>query len=238
MGFAVPAVVGIGVRDMSSGAQLMVMPAAGLVEGAMLGIAQAVVLRRTLTGFNPRAWVVATTVAAALAWFLGMLPSTTHDTWSTWPALWVAVVAAVLGTALLASIGTAQALVLPQGTRGRGAWVGWTALGWCAGLTAFTIVTTPLWQPGQAAWLLVVIGVAGGLAMAAGHGGRHRRGRRAPRQRGRRRRDADAALGPGQHVASTLLGTRVYDASGTILTVACPSPVDATGDREQGPPRR
>jgi hypothetical protein len=132
----------------------------------MLGLAQAAVLRHARVSVDSRAWIVATSLAAAVAWFLGMLPSTTHDTWSTWPVPWVVVAASVLGTALLASIGTAQALVLPRGTRGRWAWVAWTALGWCAGLTAFSVVAPPLWQPDQAAWLLVLIGVAGGLAMA------------------------------------------------------------------------
>ena len=94
VGFAVPALVGILTRDASPRAQLVLMPAAGLVEGAMLGLAQAVVLRRAWPALQARRWVVATSVAAALAWFLGMLPSTTHDAWSTWPTIWVAVTAA------------------------------------------------------------------------------------------------------------------------------------------------
>src|SRR4051812_7091210 len=166
LGFAAPAIVGILVRDASTGTQLAALPAAGLLEGAMLGFAQATALRRAPTAVDSRAWILATSLGAAMAWFLGMLPSTAQDTWSTWSVPWVVASAVLLGTVLLASIGVAQSLVLPPGTRGRVRWVGWTALGWCAGLTAFALVAPPLWQAGQAAWLLIAIGVAGGLAMA------------------------------------------------------------------------
>lgn len=165
-GFSLVAAVGIWSRDMSAGAQLAMLPLAGLFEGAALGLAQAVVFRRCLPGFRAPAWVVATSLAAAVAWFLGMLPSTTHETWSAWSPVWVVVSSGVLGTALLASIGTGQALVLPRGVRRPAAWVGWTALGWSAGLTAFTAVASPLWHEGQALWATVLIGLAGGLAMA------------------------------------------------------------------------
>jgi len=48
--------------------------ALGAVEGAIVGYAQAGVLRRRLPGL--RSWVAATTLGAAIAWALGMLPST------------------------------------------------------------------------------------------------------------------------------------------------------------------
>lgn len=216
IGFAVPAVVGILVRDASSGALLVAMPAAGLLEGAMLGIAQAAVLHRAWAGFKSREWVVATSLAAAFAWFLGMLPSTTHNIWSAWSTVWVVVTAAVMGTTLLASIGTAQALVLPPAARGRIAWVGWTAVGWCAGLTAFSVVAPPLWQPDQPSWLLVLIGLAGGFVMAVAMAAVTGVGavRLVDRVRSPHR---EGGLTPGQHLVTSLLGMAVYDESGRRL---------------------
>jgi hypothetical protein len=234
VGFAAPAVVGILVRDASAGTQLVLLPVAGLVEGAVLGFAQAAVLRRTRVTVDPRAWVVATSLAAAVAWFLGMLPSTTHDSWSTWPVARVMATAVVLSAALLCSIGVAQALVLPRGSRGRWAWVGWTALGWCAGLIAFMAVAPPLWQPDQARWLLVVIGVAGGCAMTVAMAAVTGVG--AVRLVDRARPGAlDAGFAPGQHLVSSWLGRRVYDASGEFHGRVRDLVADLATDRDHPP---
>ena len=130
--------------------------------------------------------------------------------------IWVAVTAAtVWARPCCASIGTAQVLVLPAGTRGRLAWVGWTALGWCAGLTAFSVVAPPLWQSGQPIWLLTVIGVAGGLAMAVTMAAVTGVG--AVRLVDRARRGGSGEFTLGRHLLSTMLGTPVYDASGRRL---------------------
>jgi hypothetical protein len=75
------------------------------------------------------------------------------------PAL--AVPAAALGgLVLLASIGTAQWLVLRRAGHDVAWWIATTAAGWLAGLTVFMVVVTPLWQPGQPALLTVAIGAA------------------------------------------------------------------------------
>lgn len=165
-GFVVPGVLGTWTRAASSGAQLSILVAGGLVEGAALGLAQALVLRRVLPGFRTPAWVAATSIAAGLAWLLGMVPSATHATWSTWPPAGLVVGGSLLGLLLLTSIGTAQALVMPAGTPGANAWIWWTALGWCAGLVAFSVVATPLWHEGQAALVIALVGVAAGTVMA------------------------------------------------------------------------
>ena len=75
--------VGPGTVDRFPG--LLVLVVGGIVEGAALGGAQALVLRRVLPGFRVNAWVGATAGAAGFAWLLGMLPSATHSSWSTWP---------------------------------------------------------------------------------------------------------------------------------------------------------
>lgn len=165
-GFSVPAAMGVWSSTMTTAAQLAVMVGAGAVEGAFLGAAQAVVLRRALPGFRSGTWVGATAAAAAGAWFLGMLPSSTTHLWSRWPVVLAAAAGAVAAVLLLASIGTAQAAVLPAGVPRRWSWVGWTALGWCAGLVAFSAVAPPLWHEGQATGPRILVGLAGALAMA------------------------------------------------------------------------
>ncbi len=166
IGFAAPGVMGVWAQNRSTGSQVTLLVVGGMLEGAALGVAQALVLRRVLPGFRVNAWVGATAGAAGFAWLLGMLPSATHSSWSSWPPAWIVLGGVVLGLLLLASIGTAQALVLPPGTAKPFVWVGWTALGWCAGLAAFTVVAPPLWQEGQPRWQLVAIGLAGGAVMA------------------------------------------------------------------------
>ena len=94
--------------------------------------------------------MAATSAAAGLAWLLGMFPSATQVTWSTWPVGGVAVAAALLGAVLLMSIGTAQALVMPAGTPRAHTWIWWTTLGWRAGPVAFSVLAPPMWHVGQA----------------------------------------------------------------------------------------
>ncbi len=48
----------------------------GAFEGAVIGLAQWLVLRRPLPGIARRSWVLATTLGAMAAWFLGTLPNT------------------------------------------------------------------------------------------------------------------------------------------------------------------
>jgi hypothetical protein len=165
-GFTAPGVIGVWTQGLSPGSQLPLLVIGGSLEGAALGFAQAWVLRRVWPEFKVHAWVGATAAAAGLAWLLGMLPSTTHSIWSTWTPAWIALAGIVLGVLLLASIGTAQALVMPPGTPKRYTWIGWTALGWCAGLVTFSLVAPPLWHEGQVPLATALIGLAGGVAMA------------------------------------------------------------------------
>ena len=166
-GFAVPAAVGALTADARPGVLWPSVLAAGALEGAMLGWGQAVVLRRALPALPVRRWIGATAGAAVLAYVLGLLPSTFADRWSGWPPVAAAVAAFLLGTALLASLGTAQWLILRRLVAGAGRWIPGTAAAWLAGLAVFLAFAMPLWQPGQPMVLRVAIGVAGGLLMAA-----------------------------------------------------------------------
>lgn len=55
------------------------MVAAGAVEGAVLGTAQALVLRSYLPALELRAWVGRTALGAVIAWAIGMTPNTLLD---------------------------------------------------------------------------------------------------------------------------------------------------------------
>ena len=165
-GFCVPALVGGLLRE---GPPLLVLGAmvlAGVVEGAILGWSQARVLRCRLDGFSESRWVGLTAFAAAGAWFVGMLPSMFHEQWSTWPTLLTVLVATLLGTLVLGSIGLAQWFELRRHVPRAARWIFITAVGWGAGLVVFTAVATPLWRPGQATATIVAIGVSGGGLMA------------------------------------------------------------------------
>jgi len=166
-GFLVPvsvAAVAGAALDGLPGLGLMVV--AGVGEGAVLGAAQGRVLRRVLPGFSTRDWVLRTAGAAGLAWALGMVPSSLGRTFADLPPGVQIAVTAPAGVALLLSIGVAQWTVLRRHLSGALAWIGWSALGWLAGLAVLLAVVTPLWRPGQSAVLIAAIGVLGGLLMA------------------------------------------------------------------------
>jgi hypothetical protein len=143
--------------------QAAILVAAGAVEGAMLGWAQATVLRRVVTGLDTRSWVRATALGAVVAYAMGMVPSLFFPL----PVPAMVAIAAVAGTVLLGSIGTAQWLVLRRHRPGSAWWIAATAGAWLLGLAAFLAIATPLWQPGQPAALIVAIAVLAGLVMAA-----------------------------------------------------------------------
>jgi hypothetical protein len=160
-GFLAPALVGA----LTTSPPLLVL--AGMVEGAVLGAAQAVVLRRVDRTLNARGWIGATALAAAFAWAVAMLAVHNGDRLNTLPLAAVLPIAAIAGLGVLLSLGTAQWFLLRNHFPGAHLWVWANAVAWGAGLLVFTAVTTPLWQPGQSAELVALIGALGGLLMAA-----------------------------------------------------------------------
>jgi hypothetical protein len=77
------------------------------------------------------------------------------------------VAATLLGGSLLASIGTAQWLVLRRHVEHAWRWIVTTAAAWTVGLGMFLGLAVPLWQPGQPLPLIVTIGVLAGVLTAA-----------------------------------------------------------------------
>jgi hypothetical protein len=166
-GFAVPALIGAATSESSAAISLPALLIAGAVEGAILGSGQACVLRLALPQLPRRKWIASTAAAAALAYLIGLSPSLLADSESRWPAAATVAIGLSLGLTLLASIGTAQWLILRTQVDTAWSWIIATAAAWLAGLGVFLGFAMPLWQPGQPLFLTVGIGLAGGLLMAA-----------------------------------------------------------------------
>ncbi|MGW6930839.1 hypothetical protein ACWGE0_12305 [Lentzea sp. NPDC054927] len=160
-GFLAPALAGA----LTSSPQLLVL--AGVIEGAVLGATQAVVLRRVDSTLNGRNWIGVTALAAGFAWAVAMLAVHNGGRLNTLPLAAVLPIAAVAGTGVLLSLGTAQWFLMRNHFARAHLWIWANALAWGVGLVVFTAVTTPLWQPGQSAELIALIGALGGLLMAA-----------------------------------------------------------------------
>lgn len=140
---------------------------AGALEGAVLGWTQATVLWLRLPGLSRSRWVGATAIGAAAAWFVGLLPAEWATVWQRWPQTGQVVAGAMAAVVLLTGIGLAQWTELRRHSRAAAWWIAGSAAAWCAGLAVFLAVATPLWQPGQPAALVLLIGVLAGILMAA-----------------------------------------------------------------------
>lgn len=167
LGFSIPAVAGAATARAGAGIAVPVILAAGAVEGTLLGLAQAHVLRSALPTLSARRWVGATAAGAVVAYAIGMVPSAAADHVRAWPPVALALSGIVLGLILLMSIGTAQWLVLRTAARRTARWIVTTAVAWSVGLGVFLGFAMPLWHPGQPVAAVAGIGLAGGLLMAA-----------------------------------------------------------------------
>ena len=166
LGFALPAVVGVLTVGSPVLLSLPLLVAAGAVEGALLGTGQALVLRSALPAISVTRWVLATAGAAAVAYLLALLPSTTATVTAAWPAPVLAVSAVALGLLVLLTIGLAQWSELRRHVDPAAAWIGITVLAWLLGLGLFLAVAMPLWHPGQPVPVAVLVGLFAGALMA------------------------------------------------------------------------
>jgi hypothetical protein len=169
LGFAVPAVAGAAVAAADPGRPVVaaVVLAAGAVEGAVLGTAQALVVRRAIPAVASRDWIRATVAGAVVAWAIGLLPILAGDRLDEVPVPLAVALVVVLGGTLVTAMGAFQARVLARHVPGAGRWVPATALAWLLALGVFMAIATPLWREGQAAPLVAAIGLVAGVAMAA-----------------------------------------------------------------------
>lgn len=141
---------------------------AGAVEGALLGWAQAHVLRPRVRDLSRRRWMILSSLGAAAAWVIGMLPSAAAAAWERWPAPVQVLAGALAGLALLGSVGAAQSIELRRHFRGSLPWILGNGAAWGVGLLIFLTISTPLWQPGQPPAVIALIGVVAGIGMAVG----------------------------------------------------------------------
>lgn len=153
LGFAIPGVVGAIAYANGASPWLMyvALVAAGAGEGAVLGLGQSYVLSGELTGFDRRAWIVATALAAAFAWSIGLLPSMVGDAIRNVPVAVVVAISLPLGAALLTSIGVAQWFVMRRYVSGASLWIAVNGVAWLVGLgvsitmmSALITETTPV----------------------------------------------------------------------------------------------
>jgi hypothetical protein len=163
VGFSVPAAVGVAVTAAlwEPFATVLAMVLAGSVEGALLGIAQADCLYRWRVLPVRRRWVVATSIGAAVAWSLGMLPSILGGlNWTTGT-----VVAAAIGALiLLSSLPLAQYVVFRDHVRRSARWIPINMAAWLAGIV-WTLLPSP-WIDQSTPTGALTYGIAG-LCMAA-----------------------------------------------------------------------
>lgn len=106
---------------------------AGFGEGAVLGAFQRPVVQALFPSVSGRRWVLATGLAASVAWAAGMLAPTLDDVVGLSTGAMVGIWAAA-GVVILSSIGTAQAWVLRGHTSRARSWIVANAVGWLCGL--------------------------------------------------------------------------------------------------------
>jgi hypothetical protein len=165
-GFAVAATAGAlaATQDLPRTPEFALLVGAGSIEGALLGAGQAMAMRRLqLPPQILRRWPVVTSAAAALAWSIGLLPSSVSNIpWSS-PAMWL--VAAVLGSVLLLSIPAVQYLQLRTAIPTARRWIWVNALAWLLGM-CWTFAPSPLVDASTPIFALIGIYAVAGVLMA------------------------------------------------------------------------
>jgi hypothetical protein len=143
-----------------------VMAVAGTAEGAILGSAQWLALRRELAGLRWRDWAGATALGAGAAWTLAMVPAAFWDQLEdVHPAMPVALLAPA-GAGVLLSVGAAQWLVLRRFVERAGWWMPANAAAWAIGVTLVIAAMNPTTEDTPAA-VVAAVSATSGLGMGA-----------------------------------------------------------------------
>lgn len=165
VGFVPPALTGAALASAGAGdvAVTAGLVAAGSLEGAAIGIAQAHVLARYLPAMSRTRWVVATALGAAVAWLAGMGGSAAIQAFGP-VALVVVAPAMVAG---LLAMGVLQwAVVLRHHLARSARWVAVTSLAWLVGVM-IPVAALSLVPNGWPVAAHVVVGVVAAVAMGA-----------------------------------------------------------------------
>jgi hypothetical protein len=121
-------------HDVSSASDYAIVLAAGAIEGALLGRAQAIALTRLqLPSGIRRLWPVATSAAAVVGWSVGLIMSGIQKTALWTPLAWL--LTAVLAVVLVISIPTAQFLLLRTAVATASQWIRFNAVAWLLGMS-------------------------------------------------------------------------------------------------------
>lgn len=163
LGYLAPTAAGIVLARNPAPAGLVVaaMAAAGAIEGAMLGLGQALAMPFAV----PRTrYVAASSAGAALVWALVMMVQQFAERGGAWGA-GAGLLAGLAGATALVAIGGAQWLVLRRVRTGAGPWIAWTALAWALALP-LSFLPGPLVDERSPLAVNLVVWPAGGILMA------------------------------------------------------------------------
>jgi hypothetical protein len=165
VGFVPPALTGaaLAVAGASDAVLVAGLTVAGALEGAAIGAAQALVLRRHEAPVDGRRWTAATAAAAAFAWLVGMGGGALLGAGVAPTAVLLAVLVPLWMAALL-GMGAAQWLVMRRRLPRSARWIPVTAGAWLVGVlipvTALSVVPNG-WPPAAH----VAVGIAAAVAM-------------------------------------------------------------------------
>ncbi|NLG27524.1 MAG: hypothetical protein GX557_06410 [Chloroflexi bacterium] len=158
--------------------QALLMTASGLLEGAIVGLAQWRVLRAPFPRLTRRTWVAATILGALLAWACGSVPMTLaslsagpEQATATEPAGWViALAAAGMGAVAGLVLALFQWRALRAHVRGAALWLPAHALAWALGMplifAAVDLAQTAGSLAGALALMAAAIALVGALVGA------------------------------------------------------------------------
>jgi len=157
------------------------MTATGVLEGAVVGFAQWLVLRNAVTGVTRRAWVLATILGALMAWFFASLSMSLASlsqpsaptTASEPPQSLVLLVASGMGLGAGMILSAAQWRVLRKYVGKAWLWLPANALAWAAGMPIIFAAVDLAQQADSIAGgvLMMATGIAlAGAAVGAIHG--------------------------------------------------------------------
>ena len=160
IGMTASAVAARASEELPRSAALVVVIAGGLIEGIALGVLQGAWLARRFPGLSRFGWAATTVLIAGLGWALASAPSVLADPGGTEPStVFVLVMAAGLGLAMGALLGTGQALVLRGHVRHPWRWIGISAAAWTPTMVViFTGATVP-----DASWSAAAVILTGAL---------------------------------------------------------------------------
>lgn len=152
LGLGLAGAIGIGVAQavaIPPAAEIAIKVAAflviGVYEGAIVGGAQWIVLRRVLPRLDAPSWVGATIAGAVIAWMLGSIPSALAGR-AGGPAVepplaLVLLLSAAMGAVLGVILGAAQWVVLRRHARRAGRWIAANAAAWAVGMPVIFLAT-------------------------------------------------------------------------------------------------